>query len=374
MKITDIETIILRLPHVRPNGDGLQDVLIIRVHTDSGITGIGEAHTSPQVLKAIIDAPVSQLSVQGFKQLLVGRDPRDIDALWDLMYDHSTTYGRRGVVIHAISGIDIALWDILGKAKGVPVHELLGGARRTTIPAYASDLSPATPGLAVGMARRAIDSGFQAVKFGWGGLGTDIDGDAETAAEIRRAVGPDIDIMIDMGVPVAYGDALRLARRLAESNVFFLEEPLSPDDLEGFSRLVGESPTPIATGEKETTRFGFQALMEHGDLRIIQPDVARAGGLTEMRRIAALADQAGARIIPHCWATDILVSATLHFLVTRQDAPYQEFNVADNPLRTRLLREPLVPRDGLMRVPDGPGLGIELNEETLAAYRWNPPA
>ncbi len=373
MKITDIETIVLRLPDVAPNGDGLQDVLIIRVHTDSGITGIGEAHTSPQVLKTIIDAPLSQLSVQGFKQLLVGRDPRDIDGLWNLMYNHSTTYGRRGVVIHAISGIDIALWDILGKTKGVPVHELLGDAIRTSIPAYASDLSPATPELAVEMARRSVDSGFRAVKFGWGGLGTDIDGDAATAAKIRRAVGPGIDIMIDMGVPVPYDDALRLARRLAESDVFFLEEPLSPDDLEGFSRLVRESPTPIATGEKETTRFGFQALMERGGLRIIQPDVARAGGLTEMRRIAALADRAGARVIPHCWATDILVSATLHFLVTRQDAPYQEFNVTNNPLRTRLLRDPLVPRDGLLRVPEGAGLGIELNEETLAAYRWEPP-
>jgi L-alanine-DL-glutamate epimerase-like enolase superfamily enzyme len=374
MKITDIETIILRLPEAVPNGDGLQDVLIVRVHTDTGITGIGEAHTSPQVVKAIIDAPISQLTAQGLRQLLVGRDPRKVEELWDLMYDHTTSYGRRGVVVNAISGIDIALWDILGKASGVPVHRLLGGSVRQTIRAYASDLWPATAKEAIDKARSFIDQGFRAMKFGWGGLGDDVDADAATVAEIRQAVGPDVDIMVDMGMPVPFDDALRLAEVLAESNVFFLEEPLSPDDLDGFARLVEASPTPIATGEKETTRFGFRDLMERGKLRIIQPDVARAGGITEMRRIARMAEAHGARIIPHCWATDILVSATLHFLAAQPEAAFQEFNVMDNPLRTTLLTEPLRPRDGLLRVPEGPGLGIDLDEKTLEAYRWTPPA
>ena len=370
MKITDVETIILRLPEVVPNGDGLQDVLIIRVHTDAGITGIGEAHTAPQVLKAIIDAPVSQLSAQGLRQLLLGRDPRNIAELWDLMYDHTTTFGRRGVVINAISGIDIALWDILGKASGEPLHRLLGDAGHESIPTYASDLWPASAEEAVAKARSFVERGFRAMKLGWGGLGDDVDADAATVASIRRAVGPDVDIMVDIGVALPFDDALRLATALADSNVFFLEEPLSPDDLAGFAHLVDASPTPIATGEKETTRFGFRDLMEHGGLRIIQPDVARAGGLTEMRRIADLAAARGARIIPHCWATDVLVSATLHFLAAQADPAYQEFNVMDNPLRTGLLTEPLRPRDGHLRVPEGPGLGVELDERLLEAYRW----
>ena len=132
------------------------------------------------------------------------------------------------------------------------------------------------------------------------------------------------------------------------------------------------SPIPIATGEKESTRFGFRDLIERGRLRIIQPDAARVGGLTEMRRIAALAEVRNARLIPHCWATDILVSATLHFLAVQHEAPDLEFNVMDNPLRTKLLTEPIRPQNGRVAIPDGPGLGITLNEETLARYRWEP--
>jgi L-alanine-DL-glutamate epimerase-like enolase superfamily enzyme len=369
MKITDIETIVLRLPEVLPVGDGLQDVLIIRVHTDEGITGVGEAHTCPTVLKAIIDAPVSQLTVQGLKHLLIGKNPLRINELWNLMYEHTATFGRRGVVIHAISGIDIALWDILGKVSGLPIHQLMGGAVRDQVPVYASDLTPETQSEIIAYAKTRADEGYQALKFGWGGLGQNVKDDARVVRELRRALGPEVDLMIDMGSPIPFDDAVWLGRALAEEDVYFLEEPLSPDDLDGFADLVEASPTPIATGEKETTRFGFRDLMDRGKLRIIQPDIARVGGLTEMRRIAALAEVRNVRVIPHCWATDILVAATMHFLVTQKDAPYQEFNVMANPLRTALLQEPLRPIDGLLSAPLGPGLGIELNEETLETYR-----
>ncbi len=372
MKITDVETIMLRLPKVLTNGDGLQDVLIIRVHTDEGVVGIGEAHTSPLVLKSIIDAPVSQLSVQGLKQLLVGKDPLNINELWNLMYNHTTTFGRRGVVINAISGIDIALWDILGKVAGLPVYQLLGGAVRDRVPVYASDLTPGSKSEIIDKAKSRVDQGYQALKFGWGSLGQNAKEDARWVHDVRRALGPEIDIMVDMGSPVPFDVAVWLGNALAEDDVFFLEEPLSPDDLDGFAALVAVSPTPIATGEKETTRFGFRDLMERGKLRIIQPDIARAGGLTEIRRIATLAESRNVQVIPHCWATDVLVSATLHFLATQPNAPYQEFNVMDNPLRTQLLRDPIRPEDGYAHVPRGPGLGIELNEETLETYRWRP--
>lgn len=178
MKITDAETIMLRLPKVLTNGDGLQDVLIIRVLTDEGIVGIGDAHTSPFVLKSIIDAPVSQLSVQGLKQLLVGKDPLNINELWNLMYNHMTTFGRRGAVINAISGIDIALWDILGKLAGLPVHQLLGGAVRDRVPVYASDLTPGSKSKIIDNAKSRVDQGYQTLKFGWGSLGQNAKEDA----------------------------------------------------------------------------------------------------------------------------------------------------------------------------------------------------
>ncbi len=372
MVITDIETIVLRLPVVLANGDGLQDTLIIRVRTDEGIVGIGEAHTVPLVLKAIIDAPVSQLTGQGLKQLLVGRNPLDINALWSLMYDHSTTYGRRGVVIQAMSGVDIALWDILGKYCGQPVHRLLGGARRDLLRAYASDLTPETDDAIVESAKRHVANGYTAMKFGWGKLGNSVRDDLRFVERIRAAIGDTPDIMIDMGNPVPLDDALWLGDALADHRVAFLEEPLSPDDLNGFARLTARSKTPIATGEKETTRFGFRDLIERGGLRIIQPDVARCGGITEMMRISALAEISGVRVIPHCWASDILVSATAQVLATIADAPYLEFNATGNPLKTDLLREPIVAVDGFVRVPQGPGLGIVLNEDTIERFRWTP--
>lgn len=372
MKITEIETIMLRLPDVRANGDGLQDLLIIRVHTDEGVVGIGEVHTAPLVARAIIDAPVSQMTVQGFRQLLVGRDPRRINELWHLMYDHSTTYGRRGVVINVLSGIDIALWDILGKSLHASIAQLLGGAMRDWLPAYASDLTPDTMDAIVALALRHQESGFKAMKFGWGGLGSDVRQDARWVGAVRDAVGPKVDIMLDMGSPAPFEQALWLARALADHGVYFLEEPLSPDDFDGFRHLVAASPTPIATGEKETTRFGFRDLMERGELRIIQPDIARVGGITEILRIAAIAEVRNVRVMPHCWASDILVSATAQFLATQKTAPYLEFNVMGNPLRTTLLTQPIRPKEGRVKIPDGPGLGIELNEETLQRYRWEP--
>ncbi len=371
MKITDIEGIMLRLPEVKPIGDGCQSVLIIRVHTDAGIIGIGEAHTNPMANKAILDAPLCSVSADGLRSLLVGEDPRDIGRLWDKMYRHTQTYGRRGLAMHTISGVDIALWDILGKVAGLPVHRLLGGARRPTMPVYASDLSPPSLEATLALARRHKAAGYRAMKFGWGGLGGDVRQDLACVAAIRKEVGDDIDIMIDIGTAMPFDDAVRLGRGLADHGVYFLEEPLSPDDIAGYAELVAMSPTPIATGEKETTQYPYLDLMDRGGLRIIQPDVARVGGISETMRIAAHAEARHVRMIPHCWSTDILVAATLHVATTLRDCPYLEYNATANPLRTDLLLEPIRPVLGVVRVPDRPGLGIELNEAIIARYRWD---
>src|SRR5258708_208158 len=190
MKITDIEGVMVRLPAVKPIGDGCQTILIIKVKTDEGLVGIGEAHSNPLVSKAILDAPLCSISSSGLRELLIGQDPRDINRLYDLMYKRSVTYGRRGAVMHVISGIEIALWDILGKATGQPIHRLLGGARKTAFNAYASDLAPDTAKGAVKLAERHAAAGYKAVKLGWGGLGGNPKEDAALVGPVRKAGGP----------------------------------------------------------------------------------------------------------------------------------------------------------------------------------------
>ncbi len=336
MKITDVETILLRLPVVREIGDGCQTICVIRVHTDEGIVGIGEAHTNPLAAQAIIDSPLYSVSAQGLKHVILGEDPRDINRLWDKMYRASQTYGRRGLLMHAMSGIDLALWDILGKVSGLPVYRLLGGARKREHLAYASDLSQPTLEGTIELALQHKASGYRAMKFGWGALGQDRKSDVAVAAQLRQALGPDFDIMIDMGFSVPLDHAIYLGRAYAEYDLFFLEEPLGPDDVGGFAKLVAVSPTPIATGEKASHEFEYLDLMDRGSLRIIQPDIARMGGISAMVRVIAHAEARNVRVIPHCWSTDILVAATLHCIATMRDCPYLEFNATANPLRTDL--------------------------------------
>jgi L-rhamnonate dehydratase len=372
MKITEISTRLLRLPAPTVSGDNLQDLLVIEVHTDAGITGIGEVHTCPQAAAAVIGARGYHTTSRGLAEILTGQDPLQIGRLWDRMYGLTQSYGRRGLVIHAISGIDIALWDILGKATGQPVYRLLGASRRTQVPAYASDLAPPTLQDTAELARRHAAAGYRGIKIGWGNLGHDLAQDAERVRLMRAAVGQEIKLMIDLGVPVLLDEAIRFGNALADHDVYFLEEPLSPDDLEGWRALVANSATPIATGEKETTRFGFRALIDQGGLRIIQPDVARAGGITETLRIAAYAEARGVRVIPHCWSSDILVAATMHVITTLSDCPFLEYNVMDQPLRRGLACQPIQPRDGIVTVPEGPGLGIDLDQDTVDKYEVTP--
>jgi L-alanine-DL-glutamate epimerase-like enolase superfamily enzyme len=216
MKITDVEGILLRLPEVREIGDGCQSVLIILVHTDAGVTGIGEAHSNPEVSRAVLDSPLCSVSASGLKRLLIGEDPLAINRLWDKMYKHSQTYGRRGAALHVISGIDIALWDILGKVAGQPIHRLLGGARKSVRKVYASDLAPAepTPAAMLAQAERHVAAGYGAVKFGWGGLGGDPRADVRAIGQMRKALGDEVDIMVDLGFAVPLEDAIYLGQGL----------------------------------------------------------------------------------------------------------------------------------------------------------------
>lgn len=368
-RITDVRCTIVRLPVVRPIGDGCQTVAIVEVDTNIGITGLGEAHTNPLVTKSIIDSPMCHSSTNGLRNVLVGENPFDIQHLWDKMRAATLIFGRRGAGVHAISAVDIALWDILGKACGLPIWRLLGGRSRS-IDVYASDLSPASLDGAIETAKRHVDSGYPAVKFGWGQLGGNRKNDAQFVKEIRKTVGDDIDIMVDLGLPTSFDNARYLSDAFADDGVFFLEEPLAPDDIDGYRKLVDYSPTPIATGEKDDTLAPFIELIDRGGLNIIQPDVARVGGISEALRILHYAEAKRVAVIPHCWSTDILVAATLQIISVSSLTPYLEFNVTDNPIRRNLCAVPFVPQDGRIAPTEKPGLGVELNRDFVEEYRW----
>ena len=369
MKITDVEAIHLRLPEVKWIADGTQDALIIKVHTDEGITGIGEVDSSPHVVKAVIEAPMSHDTACGLKELLVGEDPFEVEKLWRKMYKGSFYYGRRGAAIHAISGIDIALWDIMGKVLNKPVWKLLGGSLEKSIRVYASTLFPESIKEGVEKAVRFAEEGFTAIKFGWGPIGENPSQAVEVIKSIRKAVGYDVDLMVDVGLGWEIPTAIGIARELEKYDVFWLEEPVLADHLDSYSAIAETVDIRIAAGEKECTFFGFKDLIERGGVDVVQPDVTRAGGFTECRKIISFAETQNVLCVPHAWSTGIIVAASIHLISLIANAPFLEFAITDSPLNRSLLVEPLYPKNGIIARLEKPGLGIELNEEIIEKYR-----
>jgi L-rhamnonate dehydratase len=368
MRITDVEALLLRQPEVDASrADGSQDALLIRVHTDEGIVGIGESDSLPQVVKAIIDAPPSHKIASGLRALLVGEDPLAISRLWRRMYEGTIYFGRRGAVIHAISGVEIALWDIAGKAAGKPIHALLGGARRDRIKAYASTLMPATPEETRRVVAAQREAGFRALKLGWGPLGLDAELDVELVRAARETGGEDLELIVDIGLGwSSVRDAIERTRRLEEYSPSWIEEPFPPDDYAKYAALVDAVDTPIAAGEEETTVWDFERLIDRGRVAIVQPDVTRAGGIDECMRIADLARARGRRCVLHSWSTGVIKAASLNVLAAMDEAEIFEYCVQETALNQRLVTERFPLRDGCVEVPQGPGLGIEIDEDVLA--------
>ena len=302
------------------------------------------------------------------REILVGEEIDDVERLWQLMYYQTNRYGRRGVVVHAMSGVDIALWDLLGKAHGKPTYELLGGRRRTSVGAYASYLFGETPEETEALAREAAQLGLSAVKFGWGAFGQDADQDLAHVQAARRGTGDGRDLMVDAGCAWDWGTALSRAKLLEPLGLRWLEEPLSQDDLDGYKNLCARSPVPIAAGEGEVTRFGFEELVRCG-VDVLQPDVATCGGLTVCRQVSDLCVKTGRCAVPHCFSTGINLAASLHWMATCEDSDLTEYCLRPSPLLRELVSNlpPLV--EGRAQVPQGPGLGIELDEDTLERYR-----
>jgi L-alanine-DL-glutamate epimerase-like enolase superfamily enzyme len=368
MKITAVEPIHLRVPQVEAIPDGTLDVLVVLIHTDAGLTGIGEVTSQSYVCKACFEAPRSAARRHGLTSILVGENPLDTERLWQKMYYETNRYGRRGAAIHAISGADIALWDIRGKAEGKPVYELLGGAKRTTVRAYASVLFGDTPDATAELARDFVELGLTAAKFGWGPFGKDPAVDLAHVAAAREVLGDERDLMVDAGHAWEWETALERAKLLAPLNIGWLEEPLSQDDRRGYAELCRRSPVPIAAGEGDVTHFDFEDLIERG-VHVVQPDVAFCGGLTVCRRVSELCRKHGRRAVPHCFSTGINLAASLHWMASIEDGDLVEYCLRPSPLMRKLVKNlpPLI--DGRVPVPNGPGLGIELDPAIVEQYR-----
>jgi L-alanine-DL-glutamate epimerase-like enolase superfamily enzyme len=373
VKITDVQAVILRQPVLDEGiADGSQDDLVILVHTDEGLTGVGEVDSAPEAVRALVDAPGSHAIANSLKELLVGEDPLDVERLWHKMYRGLIYIGRRGIALHALSGIDIALWDIKGKAEGKPVAELIGTPKRDRVRAYASMLMPDEPDEVRAKVSALRDQGFTAVKLGWGPLGKDAERDVELAAAAVEAAGDGGTILIDAGLGYVAdaGRAIGVAEQLNELGVFWLEEPFEPDEYEAYAELADAVEIRVAAGEQDTTLWGFRELIERGHVDLIQPDVTRCGGITELLRIAEFADSRGVETVPHAWKSGIIKAASLHVNAVLRNALFQEYCVAETPINTLLTKQRLpIDDEGFVAVPSGPGLGIDLDEDILAQYR-----
>ena len=368
VKISDVEAFYLRLPDIRERTDSSQDALIVRVSTDAGIVGWGEVDGCPHVTKAIIEAPTSHTLVTGLRNILIGENPLDIERLWRKMYQKTLYYGREGAVIQAMAGIDLALWDIKGKALQQPVWRLLGGGFRDKLRVYASNMMQFTAEATADRAKQAVDKGYTAVKFGWEpfGRGT-LKQDLQYLEAIRRAIGDQTDFMLDIGLVWDAKTTIQRCRAFAPYDLFWIEEPLPPDDLEGYGKVSTALDQRIAAGEEECTVAGMTRLMDQGKIDVVQVDLTRCG-LTQAMKMAQLAEQRGLLVINHNFTTDINTAASLHFLASIPNAVVMEYCVEPSEISRALAKRPIPIVDGYAAVPQEPGLGVEPNPAMIEKY------
>jgi L-rhamnonate dehydratase len=370
MKITRVEALYLRQPEVKNQCDSGQDALIVRVETDAGITGFGEVDSSPMAVKGAIEGPFSHTTAAGLGSIVIGEDPFETEKIWHKMYRANIYGGRRGVGLHAMSGIDMALWDIKGKALKQPVWKLLGGGFHQKMRCYASSLFGATLEKTGEMARRFRDQGFTAVKFGWDPMGQNEKNDIALVREARKGLGDDIDLLIDAGLVWDSKTALQRARAFSEYNIFWLEEPLRPDDYDGYRKLAEATHVRIAAGEEESERKSYLDLMDRGHIDVVQVDLTRCGGFTEAMKIASLAWDRGLPVANHGFTTYVNVVAALHWLNSIPNALICEFVAEEETnLREQITRQKLRARDGYLAIPQEPGLGIDLDEDAIRKFR-----
>ena len=367
MKIEKIICQVLRVPAVEKKTASSQDVVLVRVQSDTGLEGIGEADASPEVVKAIVDAPFSHNIACGLREILLGENPLETERLWQQMYLRTQYFGRSSVTIAAMSAVDMALWDLKGKHFGEPIHRLLGGKQHERIKAYASILFGRDGRQTEEIGRRWINAGYQAVKFGWEPMGQSEALDLELVRGARAGVGDGATLLIDAGCVWDARTALQRAHAFAEFKIGWLEEPLRPSDVDGYVWLRDRSPVPIAAGEAECGRESFRPLVDRHALDVYQVDLSRCG-FTDGAYLRARVEEIGARLCNHCYTSPVTVAASLHWLATCRDAFLFEDCVDDSPMRHQLTHERFQAENGWITVPDRPGLGLTLNEEFISKY------
>ncbi len=369
MKITDLQAIRLRaaMPaegqvFSRSGVRRTRSTTLIRVETDEGISGIGSASGNGELIEFIIAKVV--------KPMLIGTDPTDIDAIWDRAYVRGghKEFGTRGIGVVALSGVDIALWDLLGKVRGLPLYQLLGGKCREKVPVYATALYPEEPAKVARRARAFADQGFHGVKIK---VGFDLDQDIRIVRAVREELGKNFLVMTDANQGYHIDVALKAADAFADCGVYWLEEPLFVEDIEGHEILREKGRTRIAVGENLHTRYAFENFLARGAVDFIQPDVARAGGISEIKKITALASKHKVPVSFHTWGDGVALAASVHLSAAIEDCIVMELDYTYNPLREALLSEPFKVRNGYLVPPEKPGLGIELNRDALQQFAFS---
>ncbi|GGZ87593.1 mandelate racemase/muconate lactonizing enzyme family protein [Algibacter mikhailovii] len=343
-------------------------ICIVKVTASNGTHGWGEGYGPANVLEA---------GIKHIAPMVIGQNPLENEVIWNIMYRKTLDFSRRGILMASVSAIDIAIWDLKGKILGLPISTLLGGAHRTKIKPYATGLyftdhNDFSKGFEE-EAKLYVSKGFKAIKMK---VGLGIEEDINNVKLIRKTIGNDIELMVDSNHAYTLREALELSRAIEKFDIKWFEEPISPEYYEQYYELRQKTNIPIASGECEYLRFGFQQLIKNKSVDIIQPDICACGGLTEAKRIASIASTNGVDLIPHTWGTAIALHAALHFISNIESVPgrlYQpefliEYDQTENGLRDRLTYPKIEMKNGMIDLPSRAGLGMDVNEDILKEY------
>ncbi|MEM3022765.1 MAG: mandelate racemase/muconate lactonizing enzyme family protein [Candidatus Bathyarchaeia archaeon] len=366
MKIIDVRPLCLvatlKLPQrIAGHTFTSKQATLVEIQTDAGLVGVGECLTrfAPEAIRAIIGS---------LKSTLIGSDPTDIEALWIKMYSLMRDRGHsKGFMVEAISGIDVALWDILGKELKVPVYKLLGGRLRDKIESYATAIMLGGEEEMREQALKFLEEGFKAMKLK---IGQGLMEDMKSVRIVKDTVGDDVKLMVDANCAYSVPTAIKLGRFLEREEIYWFEEPIPPENLEGYVEISRALDIPVAAGESEFTRYGFRDLITKRAVDIIQPDVCRAGGFSEVKRIVAMASAYDLAYAPHTGVSSaVCLAATLHLAASAPEFLIFEYERLPNPLREELLKEPVDKfENGYLEIPKGSGLGVELEERAIRKY------
>ncbi len=344
-------------------------ICVVKVTTESGLVGWGEGYGPAQMIKA---------GIEFLAPMVIGESPLDSDLIWHKMFRRSVDYARKGILSSAISAIDVAVWDLKGKILKQPISTLLGGRFRERVQVYATglyftdamDAEGEMERLLAEEAKGYVEQGYSAVKMK---VGLGIERDIKNVRAIRKAIGDNVKLAVDSNHAYNVREAIELARKMEEYDIMWFEEPVSPDDYQGYKELRRRTTIPIAGGECEFRCDGFKTLLENRCVDIIQPETGTTGGITEQKRISTIANTYHIEMTPHNWGTGIIIAANVHIAANLQYSPGRifdkepllEFDRSPNKIREELITKPFAAVDGYLEVPTGHGLGIEVDEDKL---------